>query len=361
MVRLVSSLSALHLLTMHGPLSSGLMHAMGSACPQLYALTIIAGSGDAEHVQTTVSLLPNLLPNISHLAFQKHESDYILPDISNNSKIVDLDLEDYRFKTPAAFQLLPSSLHSLRCYTIGDAVPAINSSGTPTLGNLNTLTLQPNDMNPWIGLSQLAQLLRAAPVLKSVAFEDDSGPPSIDCDFDETSNVADAASNLALLLKRTDVDVVRNGQCRICFDSRESHAMLKPLIDCLPCMLGITQCELRGMVPGELGLLVKLFPDVTHMLIQHTHEFDEEEMLLDDEELLCVEACTQLTSILLSGFSKLTSLGLLTLCERLPLLKEVVCCECAQLGEPVLKKCVQLLGRLGKFVEINGIEFDQGE
>lgn len=358
-VQLVNLLPALKSLANRGPLSPEFLLAMGQACPHLSALTLIAGSDDLKHVQATLQLQPLLLPNINSLTFQTYGSDYILPDISNNSNIRCLDAAGHRFKTAAQWRRLPQNLLSLRCYTVGGSVPAVTANGSPLLSSLQSLTLEVNDINPFIALRSLAQVLRAAPVLTSVKFEDDCGPPSIDCDFNEFTDTASAASDLSLLLQRPEVDVVKDGEYRICFDDRQSQAVLETLINGLPCMQGVASCELRGMVPGELSMLVKKFPDAERLLIQHTHESYQDDMLLDDEELLCVSACRHLKWLHITGCEKITALGLLTLCQRLPLLTNVDCYKCAQLTEPVMQKCVELLGKFGTFVEMNGLKFDQ--
>lgn len=202
----------------------------------------------------------------------------------------------------------------------------------------------------YIPLQPLVQLFKAAPKLSEMhALSGQAHVPlTVDCypkHVTNTSNSADLSYLLATMAKHEAIKVVN---IRLDCSQPDVPPLLQPFLAALPLMVGVTQCELVGLIDGQLSTALSLFPDVQTVGLVSMND-------MSDVELQDLVVCRSLTAIVLTACNKVTPMGLLSLCQRLPNLLSVHHKECSCLTETSLEGCVQLLAKHGLLVKVVGI------
>lgn len=131
-----------------------------------------------------------------------------------------------------------------------------------------------------------------------------------------------------------------------CHEGKRHGVDFPALLASLPIMHNLHKCKFKNLQIGDLGQLIRLFPNMQHLTLKSCED-------LGEIELQALTVCTQLTSLELKRTNNVSPMGLLLLCERLPRLCTIWCIVCAQLQGHDLESFSQLLGR-----EISIQEFD---
>lgn len=329
---LVSACPALNSLTLDGHLSSTFVRSLGESCPLLNALTFVTPRPqNREYAKEVLKLQPFFLPHITSLTLHGCDDNYKLPNLIGNTSIVCLDVGDFGFRSEAEWLLLPPRLQHLKCLCIAKGPPTLPNDRALLSSLLSLHTLKDASS---IMLHCLAQLLRAAPALQSLTLEPGQRQ-NVHMNF--TSGAATAA-DLTLVLRRTELSSIREAWFHVDGNDRGEEPLVQTAL--LPQMTGITRCMMWSLIPGELGSLLRLLPDVCEINLRNCSNFT-------DVELQQLAVCAQLTTLRLARCEDLTPMGLFAICLRLPQLRHVVCAHCPQLERRRLEGCGQLLQQHG--------------
>lgn len=340
---LFSNLPFLVAFTCEGHLSVDLFRHLGQISPHLASLTLISGRGDNAYIQKVIALQPSLLPGINSLTLRHLYPDFTIPDMSGSTSIIHLALPRIGMDS-VEWRCLPRKLEHLSCGWINDVPPA-SSDGTHILARLERLAMDDDGSNnPDMPLEALAEILRAATALKALTIGSESNASifTVSCKFfDSTSSdLLLVQQNMAVLSFKTII-------FRIDCTGQGMRAPARDVISTFPRMVGVAQCEFYHPSHGKLVGLLEAFPDVQHLLLTGYHEMGQ-----DGVELRELAACSRLTHLELEDCNEVSRVGLLRLCQRLPTLNSVSCRRCAQLTEPVMRKCEEWLQSLGRLVKM---------
>lgn len=176
---------------------------LGSACPLLTTLTLQPLGKKIACVETflirALPKLSTLIPRLSHLAilglpFQTEAHADLLKGVSQCKGITSLDLRDVNFCDHTYWHYLPPQLQQLRC-------KALTAGPTRLNGHTSLISLWTTGGT---SIGTLAQLLRAAPVLKN--YHQGLGPDQLKLANTHLSLVCKAtlAADLTLLNTRQE-------------------------------------------------------------------------------------------------------------------------------------------------------------
>lgn len=339
---LISKCPALTLFRLAKDLPPAFLALLGQSCPSLRVLEFTCPSPDQESLQQLLLLQPSLLPQVSTLKLTDCSEEYILSDMSINSSIHSVQLHDFCFVSETQWLSLPPKMQHLFCYTVEVGPPACSSIGSAALGSLLSLELEGGYDFLSLPLHAFAQILQAAPFLQLVKVRDDMRGKGllIDCVLNNSTATA-TATDLALLHQKmgrlnTVQDIIFSINC----SKRDASCnSLRPCIALLPMMTRVTRCEVRGLRPGELAPLMRLFPDVGELTLRGCDEVTDVEL----QELSGFGK--QVTELRIIECSRLTPMGLYALCQCLPGMCSVVCHLCLRLDQAALDGCAALLKR----------------
>lgn len=343
---LVNACPAMQRLDSRGHLSPALMHSLQAACPLLTALKLSAGEANASHVQTVVDLLPTSLPSITSLAFTRSVTNYELPDMSDNANIVDLQLNGFTFQHEAQWLCIPPKLQQLVCGFIKVGPPAITNS-TGLLASLISMTLEVDNIGHTtnVCMHAVAQLLCAAEALKVFQHANETESFTFVCSPGEGTAVS-AAADIQVLSQRMNISGVESAFFCIKFETvTPTSTYLLPFIASLPCMAGVSQLQIEDCPPEAIPLVLHIFPNLQVMLL------DSEEGV-DDYDMQALAACKHLIRLILFSCSKVSPMGVMALCQRLPHLSYVGHHACPKMSQPEVTRCLDILKGYGLLVEI---------
>lgn len=326
---LVSACPSLKSVRIQGHLPMSFFCSIGSCCPFLSALTLEADDEELAYLQKVVLLQPSLLPNISSLVLLGIR--YSLPNMSQNTGILSLEMPDLGMTDESCWSRLPSNLKHLKCGSL-NAWPLPCDASTDLFSSLLSLEVRLIATD----LHALTLLLKEAPCprqIKQCRF-------GILCTVDHHT-----AADLFFLHQQMQVGDIGKFDYEICCDWRGTADDWVPqFLSNLPCITGITQCVLNCMDANLLPML-RAFPDLEAVNISHCNA-------LTDLELHSLTACRKLQSIHLLRCHSVTPMGMLALCCQHPGLRMVGFDACEMLRGPQLQLCVQLLTRYGSQVEV---------
>ncbi|MEW5299657.1 MAG: hypothetical protein WDW36_002650 [Sanguina aurantia] len=347
LARLAGACTVLTSLQFQGSISPGLVLRMGQACPLLTSLAFVATHRNRLDLQAAVKLVAGL-PGLTKLAL--HDIQHELPDMSANHGLRSLSLEPFSFRSDAEWRQLPPNLTHLACSVIASGPPAHSASGgRGLLGSL--LGLELGGAYPRLQLGHLAKLLRAAPLLASLTSPGVcEGPATGNATICCHSALLTAGADLSLLLQRMDA-LPAIGRARYLFvcDYDEiiwgrqngTPGSLQPFIASLPGMPGVSWLDVSGIEPADLASLLDKFPDLLELTLRGMVD-------MDDLELQQATAAKGITGLKMLFCHSITPMGLLALCQRLPMLRQVTCVvdhtiNGCGLRQPDLDRCAQLL------------------
>lgn len=339
---LVSACPSLKTLTSHGPMSPEFLHSLGQTCPQLSALKSHATSKDLPSLQRVVQLLPSLLPQLTSLTLlaynPSHTATQDIPDMSGCTGVLSLDMSKCSISILSHWPSLPPNLQHLRCseVTVGPSAGLVYP-----LSSLISVTVEQGS----IGLNVLALLLRVAPALQllQAATVNDAVDPSliIDCTLDCPSTSA----SLSFVNQQMGRCCLQHSAFAISYGTGWDRSLIQPSIAAMPCMISVTRCIFNQVDPEDLPLLLQVFPIVQHLTLSSPQD-------TDDIGIQDLTLCSRLSCLELEFCNHVSPMGLVSLCQRLPMLRHVICDECDLLRAPDLARCQKLLRRHGLEVEM---------
>lgn len=324
-----------------GHLSTGFIRSLGKDCPLLTRLFLHTGSEDGSYLDGIVQLLPSTFANLHTLSVDSCQIAS-LPDMRANTSIRVLEVSCFEFTEEAEWLRLPTTLAYLHCFSVVAGPPTAALASQQPLRSLVSLTLEDALSTP---LHSLAQILRAAPALRDVmcnASEYEAGLFPIMCWLGSST-----AADLTLVHGRFDIELFRDATY-IC-DCREVHdrgSLVQSVVAGLPCMTGAVRCELNCILLADAVALLHIFPDAEHVGLS-CMEADS-----DDTVLRALSSCANITHLELCLCGKVTPMGLLALCMRVPQLRSVSHSCCAALAAPALKGFAERLRGYGSDVSI---------
>lgn len=334
LVQLARGCPNLASLDMRGRLPLALLRSLGEACPLLSALSISIHDTGAAYLQETVKLLPSLLPNVNSLTLPHIEE--LLPDMSLTTTILSLNLAGTWCSCSLNWLLLPPKLQHLKCACLPAAPPVLPDS----MHLLQSLTSIKLTGHVHIQLLTIAQLLRAAPALRSIDIDNSSCvvvPYSINILL--FLNTATAADLRTLQQRRS---VLTNPTFQIKHAMENAQGLSQDVLDALPCMTGVTHCSFCRLDPSHLVRMLQVFPNVQNLTLNDVDDVQLQELIL----------CPGLTSLYLIGCKSVTHVGVVALCLRLPSLRTIHADKHCQLSGPATESCLRILERHGSHVMI---------
>lgn len=349
---LFGSLPALTSLHFKGQLFHEILGSFGKACSLLSSLTIqLSSTMDFLRMYQIMLRLNVLLPQLRSLNLQlnpHHEflpkpycdiehyygsftAHFQLPRLANHTGILRLDLQGQTLHLNS-WDKLPSQLEHISCGYL-EVGPATTAAGNTLerFHHLQSFKTHFVDMP----LSALAQLLRAAPSLRTLmAAHRKNAGPTIKCAL-----LPSTAKDLAFLYQHKIMDLVGNSVFQ--FDERKSDLSTSAqiqIISALPLMKRVCKCEIIFMRAATLGPLMRVFPDIMELILKSMDD-------ISNDVLHALTACTQLTSLTLKSCRQVSITGLIYLCQHMPSLVKVTCMDCPRLTASTLEYCVQFLQR----------------
>lgn len=321
----------LELRCFRGRLTPLFMQELGERCPLLITLDIPVG--EDPHLHELMQQQAAYLPHLNKLTLRG--CSYSLPNMTENTSILTLDLAGCHMSSESEWLCLPSKLRHLLLNTIEAGPPPALADGTATLKCLQSVTLGKEAVP---SLHGLAELLRASPALQILQSAGGCyDRVSIECVLGQTT-----AADLCMLHGRTDLELVKQSGYWFDFTNVDDQTELQPVIATLPCMTGMTACILVQCNSANMGLLLNLFPDIQYLVVRSID--------LDDVGLFPVASCKKLEKLHLFVCNGVTPIGVAMLCQNLPTLTSIACQECDQLPPDALAKCAGLLKEYGKIV-----------
>lgn len=329
---------------------------LGKSCPLLSHLTLHVWSCPGSFLHDLVQQQPSLLPNLTSLSLTGvlSQLDGTFPDMSQNTSIVRLTLPYNTCQSSTPWLLFPPQLRHLCFGTFSKrslGLPAASSATSVYLNLFRNLVSLKVDEAP-MPLHALAQILAVAPALKSINVGGHTADACIECDLDLAT-----ISDLRVVHERMRMnsELLKDALFRVECMSRDGiEGPVLSFIAQLPCMTCITRCTFLYFEPEELAPLLRVFPNVTQLTLEPSWENKEQSM--NDVHLQDLTSCLQLTRLVLQYCMKVTSMGLLALCLRLPGLRTVILAAAddvePRLSESDLQGCMHLLQRHGQQVEV---------
>lgn len=319
-----------------GHLSTQLLHSIGSVCPQLTALSSSMAAGKHTDWSRLAALLPHLLPQVTSLS----PPSYMFPDMSMAVGILALDISRCSIDCEADWLRLPPNLQTLRCDIIeGDGPPTFHE-GRRFLSSLLHVTCE----DPWFSLTVLAQILRAAPALKSITAADKTLFPeeglAVYC-----YSYPNMAAELLLVRERVEGGLVMDATYSVSIEEGETEVAHASFIANLPRMQHVTRCHFKGLELGMLGSLIRVFPSIQYLKLLDPVEMSE-------SELHALQACSNLTHLCLQRCDGISVAGLVAVCKCLPRVCSITCDECSLIKHSSQSECERLMARQGLFINI---------
>lgn len=257
------------------------------------------------------------------------------------TSITSLYLYNCRVKTDTQWRRLPPKLQDLQIGRVTNGPPAFTdgSSRQPLLDSLLRVGIASD-----VPINALTQLLHAAPNLDELKDDLDrifDHHPTLDeqdyvmVDCSETHSRPD---DFLVLLKRGSLYSINNATYRFHGNSdlawgswNRSSVAVRSLPGFLSCIFALAE------IP-DLQQLLRAFPDVENLALRRLGA-------LDDVQLQMLVASASLKRLVLERCNKISTMGLVLLCARLPSLCYVRCVACDGLTGPGLDLCSQLLMR----------------
>lgn len=308
---------------------------LGAACPQLLDLSLLGNEGQLYEVNKLVPHLPSIFAKLRSLVL-----DEIFNDLEAQNELVDMDVQladmsgpgfqnlkrlhlpCYSFDYQSEWLCLPPGLEHLACSSL-KCWPLIHTDGRHPLLQLCSLAITSSQ----VSLHPLAETLRAAPALQDFILD---GWFQLNCVMSMST-----FSDLSLLSEKADVKGLRD--VHICIDcGGEDGFPVQPVLDNLPLMPGFLKVQIKSCKPGNLATLLKAFPDAEELTLDSMSDMDN---LVLQEGI----ACTQVDTLTVRHCVKVSTAGLLALCQHLPKLKAVSCHGCPLIRRSDLKECEQLM------------------
>lgn len=339
MVLLVSACPLLTSITFSGELTEAFLRVLGERCPLLSTLSFVCPVPEnPAYLQQLFRLQPSLLPHITCLTLDNCCEVSSLPNMSTNISIRTLSLESFSLLNEAEWLSLPPNLQHLECGHIQTG-PPMSTVGRVLLGSLLVLEL----LYPVLSLQAFVQLLRAVPSLKEMKSQHRGRDCRIECNI-SISEDSNTGANLAFLLGRMENPTIGHAIYVVDCSREDTRASLCPVIATLPILGQASWCELTHATFAELGLLLKIVPNATHITLTKCE--------VTDVELQALAVSVQLTTLKLIRCPKISPIGLFALCQRLPRLLKVVGFKCPLLEGTALETCVQLLRQQGSIAKL---------
>lgn len=332
---------ALETLVYRGQLSPAVLGRLGKVCPRLTTLCIQTDDEDLTEAYKVIPLLPSLLPQLRSLELPDLKSEQQLPDLSKLTNLLSLELEALKFTAECKWQYLPPNLNCLVSCGMS-AIPSALAEGRGVFSNLITLDLG----FAFFNLETLADLLLAAPALQLIrqgeCNERVEKMVIIPCLLESLAGPAD----LFLLNHRLQTGLeIEQGMLYVCCGPKAPVSHSLALIAALPVATHIKNCNLSGIQPALLSPLLRVFPNLRGLKLHFDGDIND--IILQD-----VTACQELITLEIKSCQKISPMGLIALCQRLPQLRYVCCDGCGQITAAVLESCAKLLLRHGLVVEM---------
>lgn len=336
MIKLAGLCLSLTSFTFTSHLPAAFLQTLGQSCPQLRQLTYACtGADNQTDLNHVLSLQPSLLPHLTTLTIHADIVEYKLSDMSCNPSITTLHLPAFTLKTKEEWLCLPPKLQHLKCYSF-TAGPPLSPGRSSLLSELLSLELRVQPPN--FTLHTISQLLRAAPAFQQLKCLPPPNMLSCSIDFDlHPSSAAETAVDLSFLNLKMELPFIRNATYSLsgmALGTGQSHSSV---ITSMPRMTGVASFRAMRLHPGDLGLLLKAFPDATDLGLHSCHGMTNVEL----QELAA--GCLQLKNLMLAQCPSVSPVGLFSICQRLPQICQVMCANCPLLGELALQECEQLL------------------
>lgn len=246
--KLVGACPALESLKFWGDMPLSLLHRAAAACPRLCALKLSSIDHELVCVQSILNQLQSLLPGVNSLCLELLTDD--LPNMSGNTGILSLHLDDQALGSDTCWDLLPPNLQDLRCHEMW-AGPDVNSDSRLQLGSLLCLRIDVGS----ISLPVLVKLLQATPALQR--FKQERGFTDAVIDISLNSSTA---ADLKVVMQK--MHVFRDPVLKFNCESDNITGSQEVFFSALPCMTGIKYCKLSNIVYHQLPHLMAMFPDV---------------------------------------------------------------------------------------------------
>lgn len=340
--QLVNACPAVTSLAFRGHLSPALLRRLAEACPLLAELVIVgAALSDLTYLQSTLMpLLRTLLPKVCSAAFKGSEADFQLPDMSRNTHLQSLHLENWVMETHE-WPCLPRTLQHLVCSDLRDAPPAgdMAAGSQSLLSCLRSLQLDSDSCAP---LHVVAAVLRVTPALTDFRIAC-GNQVMLQLDLSEHP-AAVMLEDLSLVRAASEVHAaLRDMKLVITVSTREDTPESRGSL--IARLIGLRKCELVGLHAKELALLIDLLPDVQQLTITGLDD-------TDNVELLDLAACIRLTEVTLCCCEQFSPMGILSLCQCCPTLQTLNHWGCPELNGPALDECMRMMQKLGLHTQV---------
>lgn len=321
-----------------GDLSIQLLHSIGCVCPQLTALSSSVADGKHTDWSRLAALLPHLLPQVTSLS----PPSYMFPDMSMAVGILALDISRCSIDCESDWLHLPPNLQTLRCYIIEGDGPPTSYGGRHFLSSL----LHIKSEDPWFSLTVLAQILRAAPALKSIitAANETLFPGeglAVYC-----YSYPNMAAEMLLVRERMEGGLMMDATYSVSIEEGETEVPHASFIANLPCMKHVTRCHFKGLELGMLCSLIGVFPSIQYLKLLDPVEMSE-------SELHALQACSNLTHLCLQRCDCISMMELVAVCKSLPRVCSIKCDKCSLIKHSSHNECERLMARQGLLININ--------